>query len=506
MNWEMVNWVILGTAAVLGAALSLWIVALLPLPGRKAQATPLPENDANAPSVMLFQLDRLHDHDNCAGFDTSPGFETWEELRERLRPRFGDLPVTLVGIEDTMIFDAQDGSDAHLTLSPAGGATRLSLADSSTPDPINHHAALTRLNGLSSHLNRTLSCPYPIWQLDRLGKITWSNTAAGEFLERGGDAHALPLPEPGETSIERVPLRDPETALNMWYEVHTQHNADGYARYAAEITETVHAESARGEFIQTLTKTFANLTTGLVVFDANRKLMLFNPALVDLTGLPVDFLSAMPDLVGFFDRLRDARVMPEPRDYSNWRAQIQDILNSAETGVYQETWALPSNVTYRVTGRPHPDGAVAFLFEDISADVLLSQRYRSELEKRDAMIEAFPQAVAILAPDNTITLSNQAFRDMFGLDPDSQPGDIRLKEAIASRAPSLPHPDFWTRLGDLVSTLSAPSGITHPGSDPDAPELSAHLHRLPDRARMLIIDHQRSAKSRQVPDPRAVVG
>ena len=45
------------------------------------------------------------------------------------------------------------------------------------------------------------------------------------------------------------------------------------------------------------------------------------------------------------------------------------MLSSAEDGLYQEIWSLPSNVTYKVTGRPHPDGAVAFFFEDISADV-----------------------------------------------------------------------------------------------------------------------------------------
>ena len=63
-------------------------------------------------------------------------------------------------------------------------------------------------------------------------------------------------------------------------------------------------------------------------------------------------------------------MMPEPKDYRSWRQQMSDLEAAAQNGTYEETWALPTGQTYRVTGRPHPDGAVALLFEDISAEVL----------------------------------------------------------------------------------------------------------------------------------------
>ena len=59
--------------------------------------------------------------------------------------------------------------------------------------------------------------------------------------------------------------------------------------------------------------------------------------------------------------------MPEPNDYSAWRAEMQDLARAAAEGRYQETWTLPTGSIYQVTGRPHPSGAIAFLFEDISA-------------------------------------------------------------------------------------------------------------------------------------------
>ena len=68
-------------------------------------------------------------------------------------------------------------------------------------------------------------------------------------------------------------------------------------------------------------------------------------------------------MVNFLDRLRENRVMPEPRDYRTWRNSIAELEAAAQDGTYSETWSLPDGHTYHVTGRPHPDGAVALLFD-----------------------------------------------------------------------------------------------------------------------------------------------
>jgi PAS domain-containing protein len=80
-----------------------------------------------------------------------------------------------------------------------------------------------------------------------------------------------------------------------------------------DITEIVRAQQAQKNFVQTLTKTFATLSIGLAIFDRNRQLMLFNPALIDLTALTADFLSARPNLLTAFDKLWDNQIMPETK-------------------------------------------------------------------------------------------------------------------------------------------------------------------------------------------------
>ena len=189
------------------------------------------------------------------------------------------------------------------------------------------------------------------------------------------------------------------------------------------------------------------------VFDPDRRLVLFNPALVDLTHLPVDFLSAKPNLLSFFDHMRENRMMPEPKNYNTWREKIYDVVSAAREDRYAETWNLPSGLTYKITGRPHPDGAVAFLIEDISAEISLTRRFRSELEMTQSVLDRFDDAVAVFSRLGVLTFTNAAYRDRWNCDPDSAFAEITIVDATKDwSAGCLPSP-IWSEIRDFVLTL-----------------------------------------------------
>jgi PAS domain-containing protein len=212
----------------------------------------------------------------------------------------------------------------------------------------------------------------------------------------------------------------------------------------------VSAEAAQRKFVQTLSKTFAQLSTGLAIFDRQMQLVLFNPALVDLTGLQADFLSMRPNLLTFFDRLRDGRVMPEPKNYSSWREQMSSLVAAASEGSYEEVWTLPSGCTYRVSGRPHPDGAIAFLFEDISAEITLTRRFRSELDLCQSILNRMDDAIAVFSASGTLTNTNAAFRNLWKMDDTQQFAEMtvinamRIWQEIGGANP------LWDELRDFV--------------------------------------------------------
>ena len=82
------------------------------------------------------------------------------------------------------------------------------------------------------------------------------------------------------------------------------------------------------------------------------------------------------------------------------------MIETASDGHYAEAWTLPNGLTYRVTGRPHPDGAIAFLIEDITDEISFSRRTKSQLEIRQAVLDRQPD----------------------------QPGDVPITYADVSRA------------------------------------------------------------------------
>jgi PAS domain-containing protein len=243
------------------------------------------------------------------------------------------------------------------------------------------------------------------------GAILWANAA---YLALAADLHpdaddetwppprlfdpTLVPPATREGGAARVPTGPAGGAPRHWFDVHARLDGDRRLYAASNADDAVRAETRLREFSRTLTKTFAQLTIGLAVFDPSRRLVLFNPALVDMTGLPAEALAARPTLVGFLDRLRERRIIPEPKDYASWRRKMAELEAAATEGDYAETWSLPGGQTYRVTGQPHPDGAVIFLFEDITAEISLTRRFRAELEMGQAVIDSLEDAVAVFTP------------------------------------------------------------------------------------------------------------
>lgn len=376
-------------------------------------------------------------------FGKNQTIETWTTLRRWLEPRFGSLPETLDGLTkgETSLHPASDRTDpAILTLSGQKSTQHVTLVDRQEQDAATLHQLRMRKQHLASCLTVLDHAPYAMRCQDMRTNAVWENTAFGTFSKPEAD---LILAAANSRTENRVQLKDPETGKETFFRVDKIERDGIEALYLLDVTEVARAEKVRREFIQTLTKTFANLTTGLAVFDRHRQLALFNPALMDLTNLPGVFLSSQPTMTQFFDRLRDNKVLPEPKNYSTWRNQIDEMIRSASDGLYFEDWSLPDGQTYRVTGRPHPDGAVAFLFEDISDEISLTRRFRSQIDIRQAALDTCSQAITVIGPTNVVLLCNKPASSMLGIDPDSSFAEMSVHDFMQACSERLPHDRFW---------------------------------------------------------------
>jgi len=277
-----------------------------------------------------------------------------------------------------------------------------------------------------------------MWAMSK-GQVIWSNKAF-RTLQRAKASTGSEIKEvfhfdtlralSGQSQRVSISVESSQSEAH-WFDISSvEVSEDVLLNCAVNVDGLIAAETAQRKFVQTLAKTFAQLSTGLAIFDRDRRLVLFNPALIDLTSLPPHFLSAQPNLQSFFDRLRDNRIMPEPKDYSSWRRQIADLVVKSSDGRYQETWRLPNGLTYRIAGRPHPDGAIAILIEDISVEVSLTQRFKGQLELRNIAMEAMEDALVCFESDGTILFWSRAFARCLGLPDTEQASSYTLGNII----------------------------------------------------------------------------
>lgn len=308
----------------------------------------------------------------------------------------------------------------------------------------------------------TNETPFPMWQVDGAGNISWANTAYIRHVEHIKSAGHLAWPLPhifgtpsastllSPTSKQRKSLEHAADDGAKWFDVHSQQSHEGVYFFATPADDIVTAQSNLSSFTQTLTKTFAQLNQGLAIFDNERNLMMFNPALVQLTTIPAEKLCVRPSLWTFLDSLREQRMIPEPKDYHSWRDEIRALENAAETDSYCKIWQLPSGLTYRVTGRPHPGGAIALLIENITEEISLTRRFNAHLEQNQAILDCVEEAMVVFSSTGVLVTSNKAYREMWDSDPDQVLIEFTATNALKDwRKKTTPCP-FWGELQDFI--------------------------------------------------------
>jgi PAS domain-containing protein len=352
------------------------------------------------------------------------GGSPWQRFLAFAQPRFPEVEARLARLREAgCITLAATGNDP-LTLRAEwrGGLRRIALTDARLEpafapyDSLIQAAQDAELRLLREATDRA---PVPVWHEEAAGGIVWANDAYMALAVGSGAA-------PDEGAWPPPPLFDPAAAAGRqrlalaagpgerWFDCAGIDTAGGRILYALPADAAVQAEQALRDVVQTLALAFAHLPVGLAVFDSERRLLLFNPALTDLTALPAEFLAARPTLTALLDALRERRMLPEPRDYKRWRQRIAGLGAPADPAPIEETWSLAGERTYRVHWRPHPKGAVALLIEDISDEMRRLRSVRADLALGQSVVDALNDAIAVIDADGTLVQTNAAYAGLWG--------------------------------------------------------------------------------------------
>ncbi len=427
------------------AMLALLVMAYL-APPRRIVWTPLER--LGDPVAFMFRDRALVDATSDARtlLETGPEFlDDWPRTVAILEPRFPGFAEEIGGLAERQHLLLKDETSGdELEAEWRGGLARIVLResrhdhDAPDQDRFSQAALSEELAILRSVID---DAPMLVWKEDAAGAVRWANGAYVDLAERSmtdGQNVGWPLPRvfedrpigPGTGALpRRLSVMLPDADAPLWFDTFDEKQGEETIVFALPADRLVRAEASLREFVQTLTKTFAHLPTGLAVFDRDRRLALFNPALTDLSALPPQFLSGRPSLFDFLDKLREKQRMPEPKNYKGWRQQMLELENAAASGTYQETWSLPTGQTFCVTGRPHPDGAIAFLFEDISAEISLTRHFRAELDLGQSVLDSLDEGIAVFSASGRLMMFNAAYTRMWEHDPSDTLGDISIIDA-----------------------------------------------------------------------------
>ncbi len=392
----------------------------------------------------------------------------WMRLLAYLSPRFPDVENSLSMLPEVgeLTLSMPQGTEDGLTLRAElrGGLTRIVVQEDqqqpgSGQDPLIRRAMEEELALLRATIS---SAPVLIWRETPQGEVTWANAAylmqVTQRMQTGQEL-TWPLQRLFDRVAANQGLKGQRQRLDQvdggrrWFDLIAIEDGEDQLLFGLPSDSAAMAEESSRDFMQTLAKTFAHLPIGLAIFDRQRQLALFNPALLDLSGLKPDFLSARPTLYAVLDAMRDTHMIPEPKDYRSWRKQITDLEQAASSGLYEETWNLPTGQTYRVIGRPHPNGAMALMFEDISTEMSRTRRYRAELEMGQSVIDALEDAIAVFDQNGLLMMTNAAYRTLWNHDPDSNIKPLSIAELTRFwRSQSATSP-LWCDAESFVATM-----------------------------------------------------
>lgn len=421
-------------------------------------------------TVFLFDGTALIDATPAARAMVSSGTEgsgPWFRVLARLEPMFPGFSLRIEELqrEGRFVMCSREDLEPPLVLraESLGGLTRLTLMDADTDQRLpgrDGPADIAFQHELTAIREIVAQAPVLVWRTGADGQVIWANSAylltAADMLEPGQDLswplpHIFEIDEPPKSQPLRRSVR--VAGVVQWYEISAAEAGGERLFYALPADRLEQAEVTLRDFMQTLTKTFAQLPIGLAIFDSNRILQLFNPALPDLTGLPPEFLIGRPSLSAMLDAMREHSMIPEPKDYRSWRRQMSKVEEAAASGLFEETWSLPSGQTWRVTGQPHPNGALAFLFEDISNEMMRTRRYRADLELGQAVIDAMDDAVAVFSQDGNLVMTNRAYIDLWG-PPEAPPFGASGKAVAIDGWRRLAAPTLlWNDLSEYIGAL-----------------------------------------------------
>ncbi|MFL6691245.1 MAG: PAS-domain containing protein [Alphaproteobacteria bacterium] len=341
--------------------------------------------------------------------------------------------------------------------------------------------------------------PLPVWLRDRTLALTWVNAAYAQAVGAGDSANVLSA----QTPLERTERDLASTARAENHLVQAKRYAvlcgqrralefkeipledSSVLGIATDVTDVSNAEAKLQQHLDAHADTLDKLATAVAIFGHDQRLSFHNNAFARLWDLPEAWLETRPLDGEVLDRLREARRLPEQRNYQQWKRERLAAYDHHEAFLPEESWHLPDGKTLRVVAQPHPFGGLTYLYEDITEKLALESSYNTLIGVQRATLDTLAEGVAVFGVDGRLKLHNAAFVRLWLFEPAELSNEPHIREIAQACTQRFGEEEVWRHL--ISSVLSASERTQERGriERVDKTIVTVGLAPLPDGATLV---------------------
>jgi signal transduction histidine kinase len=381
------------------------------------------------------------------------------------------------------------GGQAIVRIRELGGLRR-ELAETN----LRHKALLEETEMLRGFV---AAAPWPIWTKRAKGGLNYANAAYARATEALGVADAIDRDLGLLDSADRIEM---ERALNgaaaftarlpiviggerRIYDVHALNVEGGSAGIAVDASEPEALRAALVRMAEAHRRTLDQLSSGVAVFDGQRRLAFYNDSYRRLWDLDRVFLDNAPDDSSVLDRLRAARKVPEQPDFRAWKAKLHEAYRAVEPE--KDTWYLPDGRAVSVVTTPNPEGGVTYLFDDVTESLDLARRFDGLIRVQRETLDNLTEAVAVFGSNGRAQLFNPAFATMWKLSAVALQEQPHIETVEAWCRPLFDDVTTWRTLREAITGIENRVEVLLKLERRDGSVLDCMTTPLPDGATML---------------------
>ena len=339
--------------------------------------------------------------------------------------------------------------------------------------------------------------PWPIWTKRAGGGLSFVNPAyarateaasVGEAIDRNLElldsndrdhlARALNDNQPFEARLPVV-----VSGERRMFDIHALNVSGGSAGIAIDASEAAALSAALVRMAEAHRRTLDQLSSGVAVFDEQRRLSFYNDSYRRLWDLDRSFLDGHPDDSSVLDRLRATRKLPEQPDFRAWKAKLHEAYRAIEPA--KDVWYLPDGRAVSIVTTPNPEGGVTYLFDDVTESLELARRFDGLIRVQRETLDNLTEAVAVFGSNGRAQLFNPPFTKMWKLSAEALKEQPHIETVEDWCRPLFDDAAVWQTIRGAITGIDNRIAVPLKLERKDGSVLDCMTMPLPDGATML---------------------